>query len=43
MAKAIQKDESTALTIALDQKDLLILKLLQENARITINPFFTLV
>ena len=36
MAKAIQKDESTALTIALDQKDLLILKLLQENARITI-------
>ena len=36
MAKAIQKDESTAMTIALDQKDLLILKLLQENARITI-------
>ena len=36
MAKAIQKDESTAVTIALDQKDLLILKLLQENARITI-------
>ena len=36
MAKAIQKDESTAITIALDQKDLLILKLLQENARITI-------
>ena len=36
MPKAIQKDESTAITIALDQKDLLILKLLQENARITI-------
>jgi len=36
MPKAIQKDESTAMTIALDQKDLLILKQLQENARITI-------
>jgi Lrp/AsnC family leucine-responsive transcriptional regulator len=36
MAKATQKDESTAASIALDQKDLLILKLLQENARITI-------
>jgi DNA-binding Lrp family transcriptional regulator len=36
MAKAIQKDESPATTIALDQKDLAILKLLQENARITI-------
>ena len=36
MAKATQKDESPATTIALDQKDLAILKLLQENARITI-------
>jgi Lrp/AsnC family transcriptional regulator, leucine-responsive regulatory protein len=35
MAKAAKKDDSTT-TILLDQKDLLILKLLQENARITI-------
>ena len=36
MAKATQKGESPAATIPLDQKDLAILKLLQENARITI-------
>jgi len=36
MAKAAQKGESPAATIPLDQKDLAILKLLQENARITI-------
>ncbi|HWH63069.1 MAG TPA: Lrp/AsnC family transcriptional regulator [Ginsengibacter sp.] len=36
MSKAIQKEESTTLDIALDKKDLEILKLLQENARITI-------
>ena len=36
MAKATQKDESPSATISLDQKDLAILKLLQENARITI-------
>jgi Lrp/AsnC family transcriptional regulator, leucine-responsive regulatory protein len=35
MAKATQKDDSSV-TIPLDQKDLAILKLLQENARITI-------
>jgi Lrp/AsnC family transcriptional regulator, leucine-responsive regulatory protein len=35
MAKAAKKDDSTT-TIPLDQKDLAILKLLQENARITI-------
>ena len=36
MSKAIQKEESTTLDIALDKKDLEILKLLEENARITI-------
>ena len=36
MSKAIQKEELTTLDIALDKKDLEILKLLQENARITI-------
>jgi Lrp/AsnC family transcriptional regulator, leucine-responsive regulatory protein len=36
MAKTLQREESTTSTIALDQKDLAILKLLQENARITI-------
>ena len=36
MAKTIKKDESPIATIPLDQKDLAILKLLQENARITI-------
>src|SRR5688572_29783676 len=36
MAKAIQKGESAVAPITLDQKDLAILKLLQENARITI-------
>jgi Lrp/AsnC family transcriptional regulator, leucine-responsive regulatory protein len=35
MAKAIKKEESTT-HIALDQKDLAILKLLQHNARITV-------
>jgi Lrp/AsnC family leucine-responsive transcriptional regulator len=35
MAKTIKKDESTT-TVALDQKDLAILKLLQHNARMTI-------
>ena len=35
MAKAIKKEESTT-TIALDTKDLAILKLLQHNARITV-------
>ena len=36
MAKSIQKDESPLASIALDQKDIAILKLLQQNARITI-------
>lgn len=35
MAKAIKKEESTT-HVALDQKDLAILKLLQNNARITV-------
>jgi Lrp/AsnC family transcriptional regulator, leucine-responsive regulatory protein len=35
MAKAIKKEESTT-PVALDQKDLAILKLLQNNARITV-------
>ena len=35
MAKAIKKEESTT-SVALDQKDLAILKLLQDNARITV-------
>ena len=35
MAKALKKEESSA-TIRLDQKDLAILQLLQENARITV-------
>jgi len=35
MAKAIKKEESTT-QVALDQKDLAILKLLQHNARITV-------
>ena len=35
MAKAIKKEESTT-HVALDQKDLAILKLLQHNARITV-------
>ena len=35
MAKAIKKDESTT-HVALDQKDRAILKLLQQNARITV-------
>jgi DNA-binding Lrp family transcriptional regulator len=36
MAKTTQKDESTIAQTALDNKDLAILKLLQENARITV-------
>jgi len=36
MSKAIKKEEVTTLEIPLDGKDLEILKLLQENARITI-------
>ena len=36
MPKAIKKEEVTTLEIPLDSKDLEILKLLQENARITI-------
>jgi len=36
MAKAIKKDESTIINIALDEKDRAILKLLQHNARITV-------
>ena len=36
MALAKKKDESTIAPIALDNKDILILRLLQENARITV-------
>ena len=36
MAKAIKKDNSPAPEVSLDKKDLAILKLLQENARITV-------
>ena len=36
MAKATQKEDSTIAQTALDNKDLAILKLLQENARITV-------
>ena len=36
MIKAIKKEEVTTLNVSLDKKDLEILKLLQENARITI-------
>src|SRR5215471_14264486 len=36
MAKATKKDESAALAISLDQKDISILRLLQQNARITV-------
>ena len=36
MAKSTQKDDSTNATIALDSKDLAILSLLQQNARITV-------
>src|SRR5437764_1023963 len=36
MAKAVQKVDSSTTPIALDGKDLAILKLLQENARITV-------
>ena len=34
MAKALQKEDSTIEPITLDTKDILILKLLQKNARI---------
>ena len=36
MAKATKKENSPATEVALDKKDLAILKLLQENARITV-------
>ena len=36
MIKAIKKEEVTTLHVSLDKKDLEILKLLQENARITV-------
>ena len=36
MAKALQKEDSTIEPITLDTKDILILKLLQKNARITV-------
>lgn len=36
MAKVIQKEESTTEEVALDAKDLAILQLLQQNARITV-------
>jgi DNA-binding Lrp family transcriptional regulator len=36
MAKTIQKEESTTAPIALDSKDMAILALLQQNARITV-------
>ena len=36
MAKLTQKDESTTISTALDLKDLEILRLLQDNARITV-------
>ena len=36
MAKAIKKENSPATEVALDKKDLAILKLLQENARVTV-------
>lgn len=36
MSKPIQKDESTIVPPALDEKDLAILRLLQHNARITV-------
>src|SRR5207253_8993308 len=36
MAKTVQKEDSTAVQNTLDSKDLAILRLLQENARITV-------
>jgi len=36
MAKALKKDESSTTSVVLDAKDLAILRLLQENARITV-------
>jgi Lrp/AsnC family leucine-responsive transcriptional regulator len=36
MAKAMQKENSPVATLSLDSKDMAILKLLQENARITV-------
>ena len=43
MAKSIQKDESTTGPVALDNKDLAILQLLQTNARITVKEISDLV
>jgi len=36
MAKAIQKEKTPVTTVSLDSKDMAILKLLQENARVTV-------
>ena len=36
MAKAIKKEKSPAISVSLDEKDMAILKLLQENARVTV-------
>ena len=36
MAKAIKKEESTIVPLTLDEKDMSILRLLQQNARITV-------
>ncbi|MEO6252502.1 MAG: Lrp/AsnC family transcriptional regulator [Ferruginibacter sp.] len=36
MAKATQKEKSPVTTVSLDNKDMAILKLLQENARVTV-------
>ena len=36
MAKAIKKENSPAPAVSLDKKDMAILKLLQENARVTV-------
>ncbi len=36
MAKAMQKENSTTATVSLDAKDMAILQLLQQNARITV-------
>jgi len=43
MAKPLQKVDSTNSIVALDQKDLAILQLLQENARITVKEISELV
>ena len=36
MAKAIKKEDSPTMSLSLDKKDMAILKLLQENARVTV-------